>query len=170
MRPRIVAVDFDGTIVEHKYPNIGKPLPYAFETLKKLRENGVRVFLYTMRGHPDLERFPHLDLHTGKFIPHDTLQEAIDFCKENGLEFDGINESPEQFSTSTKQYAHVYIDDSALGCPLTILGSVDWTRVIRLLLEKPGNYLTIQDCQEIFNVSTTGEVLSILGIYHGHVQ
>ena len=135
MRPRIVAVDFDGTIVEHKYPDIGKPLPYAIETLKALRENGIRVFLWSMRGHPDLERFPHLDLHTGEFIPKDTLQEAIDFCKERGLEFDGINESPEQFSTSLKQYAHLYIDDTALGCPLTADGWVDWYAVIYYLYE-----------------------------------
>lgn len=146
-RARIVAVDFDGTLVTHEYPNIGTPLPYAFETLKKLREKGVRVFLWTMRGHPDLERFPHLDIRTGEFIPHDTLQEAIDFCKKKGLEFDGINESPEQFSTSNKQYAHIYIDDSNLGVPLVAPRQVDWVRIIGYLLQY--GLLTNEDVEEI---------------------
>ena len=153
MRPRIVAVDFDGTIVEHKYPDIGKPLPYAIETLKALRENGIRVFLWSMRGHPDLERFPHLDLHTGEFIPKDTLQEAIDFCKEQGLEFDGINESPEQFSTSLKQYAHLYIDDTALGCPHTKDGWVDWYTVIYILYEYY-HWLTTEQVSKILKPTT----------------
>lgn len=147
-RARIVAVDFDGTLVTHEYPNIGTPLPWAFETLIKLREKGVRVFLWTMRGHPDLERFPHLDIRTGKFIPQDTLQEAIDYCKAKGLEFDGINESPEQFSTSNKQYAHVYIDDAALGVPLVAPRQVDWGKVIHILVEQYG-FLTWKDVEEM---------------------
>lgn len=162
-RARIVATDFDGTIVTHEYPNVGTPLPYAFETLKKLREKGIRVILWTMRGHPDLEKFPHLDIRTGEFIPKDTLQEAIDFCKEKGLEFDGINFSPEQFSTSPKQYAHVYIDDTALGCPLVSPRKVDWVEVIKYLVYSYG-FLTLEDCREIFNVNTNGEVLRILNM------
>lgn len=154
MRPRILAIDFDGTLVEHKYPLIGRPLPYAFETLKALKQNGIRLMLWTMRGHPDLEKFPHLDLHTGEYIPQDTLQEALDFCKEQGVEFDGVNLSPEQFSTSHKQYAHCYIDDTNLGCPLTEDGYVDWKEVIRDLLSR--GWLEYH------------QALELLGIYHGH--
>lgn len=165
-RRRIIATDFDGTLVEHRYPKIGKELPYAFKTLLKLKEKGVRIMLWTMRGHPDLERFPHLDLHTGQYIPTDTLQEAIDFCKERGLEFDGVNLSPEQFSTSMKQYAHVYIDDAALGCPLTYEGYVDWKEVIKQLI-RPA-YLSLEDCKDIFEVETLNQVFDRLGIYHGH--
>lgn len=149
-RARIVAVDFDGTLVEHRYPNIGKPLPFAFETLKTLKNNGIRLMLWTMRGHPDLSRFPHLDLHTGNYIPTDTLQEALDFCKEKGVEFDGINLSPEQFSTSNKQYAHCYIDDAALGCPLDENGYVDWSQVIVYLCKR--GWLSIEQAKTILGI------------------
>lgn len=150
MRPRILAVDFDGTLVTHEYPRIGTPLPFAFETLRALKQNGIRLMLWTMRGHPDLNRFPHLDLHTGKYIPQDTLQEAVDFCKEKGVEFDGINFSPEQFSTSNKQYAHCYIDDTALGCPLDENGFVDWYWVIVDLCKR--KWLSIEQAKNILGV------------------
>lgn len=154
-----MATDFDGTIVEHRFPNIGKPLPYAFETLIKLREKGVRIFLWTMRGHPDLKRFPHINTHTGEYIPQDTLQEAVEFCRNRGLEFDGINESPEQFSTSPKQYAHIYIDDAALGCPLTLQGYVDWVAINYLLLRR--GLLTLENCKEIFGADTEEQALAV---------
>ena len=131
---KILAVDFDGTIVEHKFPAIGKPIPGAFEVLKALKKAGVKVFLWTMRGHPDYSKYGHTNYETGEHIEQDTLQEAVDFCKENGLEFDGINESPAQFSTSKKQYAQIYIDDAALGCPRNrATGQVDWIEIAALL-------------------------------------
>lgn len=159
MRRRILATDFDGTLVTHEYPKIGKPLPMAFATLRALKANGVRLMLWTMRGHPDLSKFPHLDLHTGNYIPQDTLQEAVNFCLEQGVEFDGVNLSPEQFSTSNKQYAHLYIDDAALGCPLTEQGYVDWLPIVNYLrgrgwLSRAQHYL----------------ILNELGYYHGHYQ
>lgn len=150
MRSKVIAVDFDGTIVQHKFPNIGEELPYAIATLKKLRENGHRVFLYTMRGHPDLSKYGHLNYETGEFIEQDTLQEALDWCKERGLVFDGVNRSPEQFSTSLKQYAHVYIDDAALGCPFNFDGYVDWIGVIRHLVYR--NLLSTKDAHDILGV------------------
>ena len=64
----IIAVDFDGTIVEDGYPGIGKPRLFAFETLHKLQENGHRLILWTYRS--------------GK-----SLDQAVAFCKENGIEF-----------------------------------------------------------------------------------
>ena len=73
----IIAIDFDGTIVEHRYPEIGEPVPYAIETMIKLRDFGHKLILYTMRS--DIE-----------------LQQAVDYCKENGVEFWGVNENPEQ--------------------------------------------------------------------------
>ena len=63
----IIAVDFDGTIVEHKYPEIGRELPFAIETLKKLQQERHRLILWSVRE--------------GKL-----LQEAVDFCRERGLE------------------------------------------------------------------------------------
>ena len=68
----IIAVDFDGTIVEHKYPEIGRELPFAIETLKKLQQERHRLILWSVRE--------------GKL-----LQEAVDFCRERGLEFYGVS-------------------------------------------------------------------------------
>ena len=64
-----IAVDFDGTIVTHEYPNIGKPIPFAIETLKKLQQEGHhQLILWTCRE-------------------GELLQEAIDYCASKGLEF-----------------------------------------------------------------------------------
>ncbi|MGB0949528.1 MAG: hydrolase, partial [Marinirhabdus sp.] len=69
---RTIAVDFDGTIVEDKYPKIGNPQLFAFETLIKLHEDGHRLILWTYR-------------HGAR------LDEAVKFCKENGLTFYAVN-------------------------------------------------------------------------------
>lgn len=60
-----IAVDFDGTIVEDRYPGIGKPQLFAFETLKALQQQQHQLILWTVRE--------------GK-----ALQEALDFCKSMG--------------------------------------------------------------------------------------
>ena len=92
----IIAVDFDGTVVEHEYPAIGKTKLFAFETLKALQNKKHTLILWTYRA--------------GK-----ELQEAVDFCKQNGVEFYAINSSyPEEVydeSISRKINADVYIDD-----------------------------------------------------------
>lgn len=122
----IIAVDFDGTIVTHEYPRIGTLIPGAKETIQCLQENGYKVFLYTMRSH----RLDH---------DQDHLDEAVRFLYENGIDLDGTNYSPEQFSDSPKQYAHVYIDDSALGCPLyRFKGSwaADWCMIAEQFYNK----------------------------------
>ena len=76
--PLIIAVDFDGTIVEDAYPKIGKEMIFAFHTLKKLQSQGHRLILWTYRS--------------GR-----KLDEAVDFCKENGLEFYAVNKNfPEE--------------------------------------------------------------------------
>lgn len=155
----IFAVDFDGTMVTHEFPKIGHELPCMRGVLRKLREKGYKVFLWTMRGHPDLSKYGHTNYMTGEYIPQDTLQEAIDWCEERGIEFDGINKSPAQFSTSLKQYAACYIDDAALGCPLKYYQewntvAADWSEIaVRL---KDAGYFTMND------------MLGALGVYHGH--
>ncbi len=97
---KIIAIDFDGTIVEDAYPKIGKPMFYAFETLKKLQENGHRLILWTYRN--------------GK-----KLDEAVAFCKEKGIEFYAVNKSyPEEVldkSVSRKIHADIFIDDRNFG-------------------------------------------------------
>lgn len=95
----IIAIDFDGTIVTHDYPKIGTDLLYAKEIIKALIDEGHKVFIYTMRD-------------------GDELEDVVKYCETNELNVCGFNRSPAQFSKSPKQYAHVYIDDAALGCPL----------------------------------------------------
>ncbi len=114
---QVLAIDFDGTLSEHVYPDIGKEVPLAFDTCKCLQEDGYSLILYTMRSGVELEQ-------------------AVAWCKERGLEFWGVNENPEQhtWTQSPKVYAQIYIDDAAYGCPLVnIVGynrpMVDWSEV-----------------------------------------
>lgn len=101
MQPMIIAVDFDGTIVTHEYPKIGHPVPGALETMKEFIARGDKLILWTMRSGKELD-------------------EAVKYCKDNGVEFWGINENPDQksWTSSSKAYAHVYIDDAALNATL----------------------------------------------------
>jgi hydroxymethylpyrimidine pyrophosphatase-like HAD family hydrolase len=121
----IIAVDFDGTLVEHKYPNIGNEVPLAFDTLKKLQSLGIRLILLTMRG--------------GK-----ELFEAVEYCKDRDIEFWAVNENPEQliWTNSPKVYADLYVDDAGFGCPTRpaseegLRAVVDWGIVQTVLLEE----------------------------------
>ena len=95
-----IAIDFDGTCVTHDYPRIGKEIG-ATEVLKRLVEAGHKLILNTMRSDKE-------------------LQDAVNWFKKNGIELYGVNENPTQkrWTNSPKVYAHMYIDDAALGCPL----------------------------------------------------
>lgn len=105
MTRRVASIDFDGTIVKHAFPNIGEPLEGAFEVLKELKEAGWVLVLNTCRE--DEKRA--------------YLTEAVQFCRENGVEFDGVNATPldyefrDERSPRRKVYANVYIDDRNLG-------------------------------------------------------
>ncbi len=101
MNNKILAVDFDGTIVEDGYPGIGNEQPFAFSTLKKFQLEGYRLILWTYRS--------------GK-----KLEEAVTFCKKNGIEFYAVNESypGEQYNgqeISRKIHADYFIDDRNIG-------------------------------------------------------
>lgn len=115
MKHKIIAVDFDGTIVENAYPDIGKPIIFAFETLKKLQDEGYVLILWTYRS--------------GK-----KLREAVDFCKSNGLVFYAVNKSyPEEImskSISRKINADLFIDDRNIG------GLVGWGEIYQKLSQK----------------------------------
>ena len=95
-----IAVDFDGTIVEHEYPAIGKEKLFAFRTLKELEKKGARLILWTFRAGKELE-------------------EAVEYCRMNGIEFYAVNKNyPEEImidSVSRKIDADVYIDDKNIG-------------------------------------------------------
>jgi len=122
-----ICVDFDGTIVEHRFPEIGPAVPGAIEGLKQLQEAGAEIILWTMRS-------------PGQY-GEDPLQEAVDYLKSNGVELVGVNHNPTQagWSKSPKAYAHIYIDDAAIGCPLVYPPSgkrpyVDWSKVTPVIL------------------------------------
>ena len=112
----IIAVDFDGTIVEHRYPAIGKERPFATETLKKLAADGHRLILWTVRE--------------GRL-----LDEAVEFCRERGVEFYAVNRDyPEEEKAHNKHYsrklkADLFIDDRNIG------GLPDWGLIYRMIKE-----------------------------------
>jgi hydroxymethylpyrimidine pyrophosphatase-like HAD family hydrolase len=95
-----IAVDFDGTIVEHMYPEIGKEKLFAFQTLKELEKKGAKLILWTFR--------------TGK-----ELDDAVEYCRKNGIEFYAVNKNyPEEIfndTVSRKIDADIYIDDKNIG-------------------------------------------------------
>lgn len=133
----IIAVDFDGTLVNHVFPEIGEPVDNAFDWLKRFKAAGAFLILYTMRaderGHRSEAMFPG----ERKF-----LTEAVEFCCQQGVEFDALNRNPQQdeWTSSPKAYAHIYIDDAAFGCPLCppVNGgrpTVDWSVVGPAVME-----------------------------------
>lgn len=120
----IVAVDFDGTVVTHEYPNVGKDIG-AVPVLKALVENGHKIICFTMRGPGTKEE-----------------ADAKAWFEQNGIPLYGFNENPDQASwtQSRKVYGHIYIDDAALGCPLCWPENerpfVDWAKVSLYLITR----------------------------------
>ena len=108
----ILAIDFDGTIVEHRYPEIGRVRPFAFETLKALQKKNHRLILWSHRAGKELDA-------------------AVQFCRENGLEFYAVNKNyPEEKwseKDSRKILADIYIDDRNLG------GLPSWGEIYRMI-------------------------------------
>lgn len=102
-----IAIDFDGTIVEHMFPEVGAPVPGAISWMKKWKEAGAKLILWTMRS-------------DGPGEDRRVLTEAVKYCEENGIVFDAINEGigDRSWTNSQKAHAHVYVDDAAFGCPL----------------------------------------------------
>lgn len=113
----IIAVDFDGTIVTHQYPQIGKEIPFATQTLKMLINDGHRLILWTVRE--------------GKL-----LDDAVKWCQERGVEFYAVNkdypeEEPEKNNHfSRKLKADIWIDDRNIG------GLPDWGTIYRIITER----------------------------------
>ena len=124
----IIAVDFDGTCVSHEFPRVGKDIG-AVPVLKKLIVNGHKLILYTMRSDKCGASPVTKEQEDGG------LTDAIEWFKKNDIELYGIQTNPTQneWTTSPKCYAELYIDDAALGCPLIYDGAdrpfVDWFKV-----------------------------------------
>lgn len=109
----IIAVDFDGTIVTHEYPAIGKEIPFAIESLKRIQENpDHQLILWTVREGKELD-------------------EAVEFCKSKGLEFYAINSNYPKENITIEQprklKADLFIDDRNLG------GLPDWGVIYQMI-------------------------------------
>lgn len=111
----IIAVDFDGTIVEHRYPRIGREIPFAITTLRRLQAEHHQLILWTVRE--------------GRL-----LDEAVAFCRERGLEFYAVNANhPDEQASETpsspcrKVRADLFIDDRNVGA------LPDWTAIYKMV-------------------------------------
>ena len=113
----VIAVDFDGTIVEHEYPKIGEEIPFATETLRMLINDHHKLILWSVRE--------------GKL-----LDEAVEWCRERGVEFYAINRDyPEETTQNNNHFsrklkADLFIDDRNLG------GLPDWGMIYRMVRER----------------------------------
>lgn len=112
-----IAVDFDGTIVEHKYPKIGREIPFSFQVLREFHQQGYRLILWTFRH--------------GVY-----LEEAVLYCRDRGLEFYAVNsnhpgESYNPSTESRKILADIYIDDRNVG------GFLGWAKIRAAVLGDP---------------------------------
>lgn len=131
-----INIDFDGTCVTHDFPRVGADIGSA-RVLKKLVANGHNLILFTMRSHRPYRK------ENGE-LDYNGLNDAINWFKDNGIDLHGIQSNPtqKQWTDSPKSYAHMMIDDSALGCPLKMDKSisprpfVDWEEVEKLLQDR----------------------------------
>ena len=111
-----IAVDFDGTIVEHRYPKIGEEIPFATETLKILAQERHKLILWTVRE-------------------GELLEEAIEWCRQRGVFFYSVNkdyleEEKSHNGFSRKLKADLFIDDRNLG------GLPDWGTIYQMIHEQ----------------------------------
>ncbi len=123
-----IAVDFDGTIVKHEYPQIGHEIPFAIQTLRMLSKEGHRLILWTVRE--------------GRL-----LDEAVQWCKERGVEFYAVNkdypeETAEAKDFSRKLKVDMWIDDRNVG------GLPDWGTIYRIITEHKTYEDIIQEEQQ----------------------
>jgi hypothetical protein len=123
---KIIAVDFDGTCVMHEYPQTGADVPHAVRVLRRLNAEQVKIIVWTMR--------------CGKYLDED----AGNWFREREIKVWAYNANPQQksWTNSPKCYAHAYIDDAAVGCPLVYPDGgggrpyVDWKEVEKMLEER----------------------------------
>lgn len=115
----IIAVDFDGTIVEHRYPEIGNEIPFATATLRQLMQDGHKLILWSVRE-------------------GDLLDEAVKWCEERGVRFYAINQDIDEDAAdrqgtkhfSRKIKAQLFIDDRNIG------GLPDWGTIYQLIKQR----------------------------------
>ena len=122
-----IAIDFDGTIVEHRYPEIGPERPFATDTLKMLIADNHKLILWSVRE--------------GKL-----LEDAVNWCRERGIEFYAVNKDfPEENEELNQHYARklssvdVWIDDRNLG------GLPDWGTIYQIIKERKSYYQVMKE-------------------------
>ena len=120
-----IAVDFDGTIVEHHYPDIGEEKPFAVQTLRMLTADHHRLILWSVRE--------------GKL-----LDDAVEWCRQRGIEFYAVNRDyPEETESGNEYYsiklkADIFIDDKNIG------GLPDWGTIYSMISHGTGWYNLLQ--------------------------
>lgn len=115
-----IAVDFDGTLCKHRYPEIGEPLTEGIEFIKSLRKLGVKIYLDTMRSGKELE-------------------EAVEWCKERGLEFDGVGIGYKKVMSNYKLVTYFFISSNNIGTPLLIdeeVPYINWDKMMKLFYDR----------------------------------
>ena len=126
----VIAVDFDGTIVEHRYPEIGEERPFATETLKMLIRDRHQLILWSVRE--------------GKL-----LDDAVEWCRQRGVEFWAVNRDyPEETTDNNQSFsrkikADLFIDDRNIG------GLPDWGTIYRMISEQ-------HTCQHLLDEAERG--------------
>lgn len=135
-----ILIDFDGTVVTHEFPKIGKYIG-AVPVLEKLIAQGHNLILFTMRSDVTKPYSKNAEIVTEA---GDYLTQAVDWFKKQNIPLYGIQRNPTQdtWTTSPKAYGQIMIDDSAIGCPLIYDANysdrpfVDWKKVEQLLIDK----------------------------------
>ena len=118
----VIAIDFDGTIVEHKWPEIGSLRKNAKTVINRLYDAGAKIIIWTCRTQDSW------------LADRNTHQEAIDFLKKEGIKFHEINKNVSiqgGFNPSPKIYADLYIDDRQLGGIPD-----DWEEIYKIISDK----------------------------------
>lgn len=131
-----IAIDFDGTCVTHEFPEVGRDIG-AVPVLKRLVAAGAKLILWTMRS----DNVQSSEARNGKPLSNKhPLTDAINWFKAHDIPLYGVQSNPTQkrWTSSPKAYAHLYIDDAALGCPLKVdlddeRPFVDWAAVEAML-------------------------------------
>lgn len=132
-KPVYIAVDFDGTVVTHDFPKVGETVPGVIKVLERLIKQGTKIILYTMRS-------------------DEKLQDAVEWFANNGIDLYGINLNPSQkvWTNSLKVYAHKYIDDAAINCPLIYnVGDGDYPEMFPIHSRPYVDWMTVEEILEV---------------------
>jgi uncharacterized protein YbaR (Trm112 family) len=180
----VVAVDFDGTCVAHDFPRVGREIG-APRVLRRMADEGARLILWTMRS----DNRESATARNGEPMENpNPLTDAVEWFRDHDIPLFGIQRNPEQdeWTSSPKAYAGIYVDDAAIGCPLKPgrpgeRPHVDWDAVERILWP---DYRTVAERQDedepeefyspeeavAFALSREEPVAAIAGIVNSYLE